>query len=287
MPDSLCDNRTGVTPSPARSSTVPPVPLGALLTPPTTPEKRKKQDKPSTGSADTPFTPTPLGSWLQHQNSLGLSQSEDPVSLGDLMSCQNIQAEFREFLGGDGASSKETAVNVASYAKRALLVAKLIPASPPPHLTSWMTKRAAMLRLVFSYSAQYFPLFFIFLPCRDLSFVTKELAQSLTAYCTAYANASRNTITLDIGARFLALQHFAENDVAPPCNLTWNYLVLSQIIWQEAALAYKSVFGLIGVKDQNLQAMVNEDIKQLCALAKKPSSRDAIKGIKVCSFLSK
>lgn len=263
------------------------MPLGALLTPPTTPEKGKRQDNPSsTGTSFTP-TQTPLGSWLKDRGAPASLHIEEQISLCDLMSCENIQDKFQEFLNGfPGSSSQEKTKDIVSYARRALLVAKLIPASPPSHLTSWMKERAAMLKLVFSHSAQYFPPFFSFLLRRDLSFVTEELAQSLVAYCTAYAGASRNTITLGIGARFLALQSFVEHDIAPPCNLTWNYLVMSQFVWQETALTHKSVFGLVGMKDQNLQMMVNDDIKQLCALAKKSDSRDAVKGIKVCSFLS-
>ena len=256
-----------------------------MLTPPTTPEKGKRQDNPS--STETSFTPTPLGSWLKNHGAPASPHIGKQISLGDLMSFENIQEEYQEFLDGfPGSSSQENSKDILSYARRSLLVAKLIPASPPFHLTSWMKERAAMLKLVFSRSAQYFPAFFSFLLRRDLSFVTEELAQSLVAYCTAYADASRNTVTLDIGARFLALQNFAENDIAPPCNLTWNYLIMSQFVWQETALAHKSVFGLAGIKDQNLQMMVNEDIKQLCALANKSSSRDAVKGIKVCFFLS-
>jgi hypothetical protein len=110
-----------------------------------------------------------------------------------------------------------------------------------------------------------------------------EVADSLKAYCTAYAHSGRHEIALNIGCRFLALQDFADRDIAPPRNLSWTFLILSQLIWQQVALEYKEAFNLETVKDQNLQMMVNSDIKQLCILAKKNPTHDMIKGIKVIS----
>ena len=91
-------------------------------------------------------------------------------------------------------------------------------------------------------------------------------------------------MSVNIGCRFLALKQFSDNEIAPPQNISWTFLILSQLIWETVALNNKGLFDLEKVKDQNLQAMVNSDLKQLCILAKKNPSRDAIKGIKVRSL---
>jgi hypothetical protein len=242
-------------------------------TPPTTPESTRK-GAIEDATALQQFTPSAIGLWLNEQTMPQVFDADSATSyLSDVISLESIHQALHDF-------NEDAPKDVRDYAKRVYAVAKMIPVSPPSDPTGYAARRTAVLKLVFSYSAAYSP-YLCCLSYRDISKISLEVSEKLKAYCTAYANVDRHEVAVNLGCRFLALQTFSDKDVAPPRNLSWTFLILCQLIWERLALKHKTIFGLDTVKDQNIQAMVNADLKQLCILAKKSPTRDVIKGIKV------
>jgi hypothetical protein len=254
-----------------------------LPTPPTTPIVRRKEggaDGELTLQEGTEGTPTALGKWLKIQKIR--VDSEPTIFLADLVSLEAVRSALKEYVTEwteDGVKK-----DVTDYAKRIINVCRLIPASPPSNPTLYAKKKQEMLRLIFSWNAKYSPCL-SYLPYRDIERVSADTTANIKAYCIAFSQTTRNAISMNIGGRFLALELFGE-DIAAPKNLCWTFLVLSQLIWEKLARRHGDVLALNDIKEQNLQVMVNGDIRKLCSLAKKNASRDAVKGVKVRSFCS-
>lgn len=281
MPQSPVSSRNVSTPPPTPTDTTSKSPI--LPTPPTTPIVRRKEggaDSALPPQEGTEGTPTALGKWLKIQKMP--DDSEPTIFLADYVSLEAVRSALKDYKWTEGDKK-----DVTDYAKRVISVCKLIPASPPSRPGVYSKKKREILQLIFSWSAKYSPCQSCLL-YRDIEKVSADTSASLKEYCMAFSQATHNAVSMNIGGRFLALQLFGDDDIAAPKNLCWTFMVFSQLIWEKLARKHGDVLALNGIKEQNLQAMVNGDIKKLCSLAKKNASRDAIKGVKVrslCSFL--
>jgi hypothetical protein len=97
-----------------------------------------------------------------------------------------------------------------------------------------------------------------------------------------YVPQNINDVSVNLGARFAALQSFQELTVKPPCYLSWMFVFMTQVVYEEVAIKYPDACGFSGKSEHAIHSAVNKDLRRLCSLALgKDPSRDALKGYKV------
>ena len=67
-----------------------------------------------------------------------------------------------------------------------------------------------------------------------------------------------------MGCRFMAYRDFAETVVHPPAFLSWHFLFLHQLVFEEVAVKFPDKCGFKkGASTQNIRQEVNQDLKRL------------------------
>ena len=77
----------------------------------------------------------------------------------------------------------------------------------------------------------------------------------------------QDPLTGGIAARMFVLRDFRDKILNPPINLSWNYLILHQIIFEKVAIQYPQKLGFPWESAQSIQERVNNDLIRLFAVA--------------------
>ena len=91
----------------------------------------------------------------------------------------------------------------------------------------------------------------------DFSNLEKNIHQSFRRYVAD----SYNSISLHFAARLSALVLFEGDFIGLSINVTWNFLIWHQLVYQAVAIKHPEVFGLEFLSEQNIRHAVNQDIQ--------------------------
>ena len=95
---------------------------------------------------------------------------------------------------------------------------------------------------------------------------------------------NKNSIALQFAARLSTLTHFEGDFIGQLINLTWNFLIWHQLVYQAVALKHPAVVALNGVKPQSIRQAVNQDLQRCFATAlHRHVSPDQVSRLKVCT----
>jgi hypothetical protein len=117
----------------------------------------------------------------------------------------------------------------------------------------------------------------------DISLLTKEVGVTLKQFMHDFKTPDNDgSPVLNLGYRFFALSKFQDEIISPPTNMTWMFLFIHQLVYMQTAIKYPAACGLDGKSKQQIQTLVNIDLKALCkAKLRKEISREVLKGYKV------
>jgi hypothetical protein len=91
---------------------------------------------------------------------------------------------------------------------------------------------------------------------------------------------------VSLGYRFLALRDFKSTAIDPPVNMSWHFLFLHTLVYEQVAVLYPDQCGLTGKSKQQVQTIVNKDLKRLClAIMSTELDRDKLRSFKVSLHL--
>lgn len=82
-----------------------------------------------------------------------------------------------------------------------------------------------------------------------------------------YLQGVQDSLTGGIAARMFALRDFRDEILDPPINLSWNYLILHQILFEKVAIQHPQELGFPWESAQSIQERVNNDLIRLFAVA--------------------
>lgn len=103
---------------------------------------------------------------------------------------------------------------------------------------------------------------------RNLSNLAHKVDQSFTHYLSG-SDRNKNSIRLHFAARLLALTQFEGDFIGPSINLSWNFLIWHQLIYETLAIKHPGVFGFGYAGPQTIQLAVNQDVQRCFAAALK------------------
>ena len=85
--------------------------------------------------------------------------------------------------------------------------------------------------------------------------------------------------------RLLALQHL-QSVLTPPVNLSWMFLFIHQVVYEEVAIKYPRQCRVGNVAPQTIRQMVNADLLRLLEIktGEKPSATQ-LRGYKVTALV--
>ena len=104
----------------------------------------------------------------------------------------------------------------------------------------------------------------------NLSKLASKVDRSFAQYLSR-SDSNKTSISLPFAGRLSALAQFDGDFIRPSINLTWNFMIWHQLIYETLAIKQPGVFGFGYAAAQTIQQAVNKDIKRCFAAAlKKP-----------------
>ena len=118
----------------------------------------------------------------------------------------------------------------------------------------------------------------------NLSQLANKVDRSFAEYLSV-SDHDKPSISLHFAARLSALTQFEGDFIRPSINLTWNFMIWHQLIYETLAIKRPAAFGFAYAGAQTIQQAVNKDIQRCFAAAlKKPVNDGQRAGYKVSTI---
>ena len=150
----------------------------------------------------------------------------------------------------------------ADFVIHADLIARLFLISPPPDPSSYAEKRQIALEMMFIITEAY-SAFDILSDLRQL----KALGAKIGDKIVEYLDGQQDPLTDELAARMFMLCDFREDFINILINLSWNYLILHQIIYEKVAVDNPVLCGFTWESSQTIKKHVNNDLIRLFTVA--------------------
>jgi hypothetical protein len=169
----------------------------------------------------------------------------------------------------------------ADFVIHAGLIARLFLISPPPDPSSYAEKRQIALEMMFATTEAYSALDML----SDLRQL-KTLGAKIGDKIVEYLDGQQDPLTGGLAARMFMLRDFHEDFINVPINLSWNYLILHQIIYEKVAVDNPVLCGFTWESSQTIKERVNNDLIRLFTVALDEELDEKQRhSIKVCTII--
>ena len=100
-----------------------------------------------------------------------------------------------------------------------------------------------------------------------ITVASRNAGYMLKRYMEEYVPKSINAVSVNLGARFLALQQFNDTIIEPPTFFSWMFVFMSQVVFGEVAVKYTEACGFKDMERNKIHEVVNKDLRILYKLA--------------------
>jgi hypothetical protein len=101
-----------------------------------------------------------------------------------------------------------------------------------------------------------------------LSHLKTNVAEAFHGYVVE-SGCNVESISLHFAARLAALGQFKDDFVEPSINITWNFLIWHQLVYEAVAIEHPHLFGFELAASQSIREAVNKDMQRIFAAALK------------------
>lgn len=230
-------------------------------------------------------TPTRLGRSLKAHAVIAKRITKSAQSLKDTAyppkhANARVRDAYKDYCqrsrGSDVPPISEASVN--EFVSRVGVVARLFLVSPPPDPAAYARNCQVQLDMMFVTNDRYSAIDML----SDLSDL-KNLGRMIGEKVMEYLSGEQDPLTGGLAVRMFILRDFHDEVVDTPINLSWNYLILHQLIFERVAVQYPEICGFQWESGQTIQQNVNNDLLRLFTVALEDDVDDVQRhSIKVC-----